>query len=330
MDYLQVDGRSQNGFTMLHYAAKENRPDIMEFLINSGCNINPENDSEQTPLHKAVISGAVESVQLLLKNGADVDKIDNNNHTPMHNAIISGGDIGVVRALATKADLWIKEGDGQNVLHLAVRYYKIDCIDLILSHNQAPELIAATSNCGCTLLHLAVSLGHLDTLERLLQGRKPDLFKTTNQGKTLLHLAAATSNGAILHFLLDLQDTLSLVNKPDHDLCTPLHDAAMNGHLKQVTLLMDRGAIFSSTKTGFSPLHYACKNSYLSVVKICYSDIHFKCIMYKKTKYRISYMWLEEMVPIILQLLNFSIAAFHAIMHSSQQASFFKREQYGN
>ena len=30
---------------------------------------------------------------------------------------------------------------------------------------------------------------------------------------------------------------------------------------------MDRGAIFSSTKTGFSPLHYACKNGHLSVVK---------------------------------------------------------------
>ena len=96
VDYSQLDGRSQNGFTMLHHAAKENRPDIMEFLINSGCNINPEDDSEQTPLHKAVISGAVESVQLLLKKGADVDKIDNNNHTPMHNAIISGGDIGLL------------------------------------------------------------------------------------------------------------------------------------------------------------------------------------------------------------------------------------------
>ena len=60
VDYSQLDGRSHNGFTMLHHAAKENRPDIMEFLINSGCNINPEDDSEQTPLHKAVISGAVE------------------------------------------------------------------------------------------------------------------------------------------------------------------------------------------------------------------------------------------------------------------------------
>ena len=156
---------------MLHYTAKENKPDIMEFLINSGCNINPEDDSEQTPLHKAVISGAIESVQLLLKKGADLDKIDSNNHTPMHNAIISGGDIGVVRVLATKADLWIKETDGQNVLHLAVRYYKIDCIDLILNHNQAPELIAATSNCGCTPLHLAVSLGHFRTTSTRLKAR---------------------------------------------------------------------------------------------------------------------------------------------------------------
>ena len=90
---------------MLHHAAKGNRPDVIEFLVNSGCDINPEDDAEQTPLHKAAISGAVESVQLLLKKGANVDKIDKNNLTPLHNAIISGGDIEVVRALATKADL---------------------------------------------------------------------------------------------------------------------------------------------------------------------------------------------------------------------------------
>lgn len=267
VDYSKLDGRSQDGFTMLHHAAKENKLEIIEFLVNSGCDINAGDNEEQTPLHKAALLGNVESVQLLLDKGADVDKVDNNGQTPLHMAIISGGDTTVVRALISKADLQVKKDDGENALHLAIRYHKLDCIDLILSHKQAPEVITGACNHGYTPLHLAVSLGHLDTVERLLKKQNPDLFKTTNQGRTLLHLAAATSNGAILPFLLSLQGTVSLVNKCDQNLCTPLHDAAMNGHLKQVTLLMDRGAVFSSAHNGYSPLHYACQNGHLSVVR---------------------------------------------------------------
>ena len=203
-------------------------------------------------------------MQSLLEKGADVNKIDNNGQTPLHISIISGGDTEVVKALISKADLRIKKDDGQNALHLAIRYHKLDCIDLILSHKQAPEVITGACNHGYTPLHLAVSLGHLDTVEKLLKEQNPDLFKTTNQGRTLLHLAATTSNGAILPLLLSLQGTVSLVNKCDQNLCTPLHDAAMNGHLM---LLMDRGAVFSSAHNGCSPLHYACQNGHLTVVR---------------------------------------------------------------
>ena len=267
IDYSKLDGRSHNGFTMLHFAAKENKPEIVEFLIDSGCSINPVDDEEQTPLHKAAMCGGVESVQLLLEKGADANKVDCNGHTPLHIAIITGGDIEVVKALATKADLTITKPDGENALHLAIRYHKVDSIDFMLNHQQVKEVIAATCHYGYTPLHLAVSLGHLDTVERLLKSQKLDAFKVTKKRRTLLHLAAATNNGAILPLVLDVQGTVSLVNIPDENLCTPLHDAALHGHLKQVTLLMDRGATFTSAKDGFSPLHYACQNGHLSVVQ---------------------------------------------------------------
>ena len=267
IDYSKLDGRSHNGFTMLHFAAKENKPEIVEFLIDSGCSINSVDDEEQTPLHKAAMCGSTESVQLLLEKGADANMVDSNGETPLHIAIITGGDIDVVKALATKADLTITKPDGQNALHLAIRYHKVDSIDLMLNHEQVKEVIAATCHYGYTPLHLAVSLGHLDTVERLLKSQKSDVLKVTKQRRTLLHLAAATNNGAILPLVLDVQGTVSLVNIPDENLCTPLHDAALHGHLKQVTLLMDKGATFTSAKDGFSPLHYACQNGHLSVVQ---------------------------------------------------------------
>ena len=267
IDYYKLDGRSQSGFTMLHHAAKEDRPDIIEFLVNTGCDINAEDDEGQTPLHKAAMFGNVESVKLLLEKGADANKVDNSGHTPLHIAIITGGDIEVVSTLVTKSELGIRKDDGQHALHLAIRYHKIDSIELMLKHRQASELLTATCNYGYTPLHLAVSLGHLDTVERLLKDQKPNVFKTTKQRRTLLHLAAATNNGAIMLVLLDLQGTATLVNKPDESLHTPLHDAAMHGHLKQVILLMDRGATFSNAQNGYSPLHYACENGHLSVAR---------------------------------------------------------------
>ena len=231
IDYYKLDGRSQSGFTMLHHAAKENRPDIIEFLVNTGCDINAEDDEGQTPLHKAAMFGNVESVKLLLEKGADANKVDNSGHTPLHIAIITGGDIEVVSTLVTKSDLRIRKDDGQHALHLAIRYHKIDSIELMLKHRQASELLTATCNYGYTPLHLAVSLGHLDTVERLLKDQKPNVFKTTKQGRTLLHLAAATNNGAIMLVLLDLHGTAILINRPDESLHTPLHDAALHGHL---------------------------------------------------------------------------------------------------
>ena len=267
IDYSKLDGRCQSGFTMLHHAAKEDRPDIIEFLVNSGSDINVGDDEGQTPLHKAAMFGNIESVKLLLEKGADANKVDNDGQTPLQTAIITGGDIEVVSELVTKTDLRIRKKDGQHALHLAIRYHKNDSIELMLKHRQASEIITKTCNCGYTPLHLAVSLGHLDTVERLLKYQKPNVFKTTGKGRTLLHLAAVTTNGAILPFLLDLQGTATLVNKPDEDLHTPLHDAAMHGHLKQVILLMDRGATFSSAQNGYSPLHYACENGHLSVAR---------------------------------------------------------------
>ena len=319
VDYSKLDGRSQSGFTMLHHAAKENKLEIIEFLVNSGCDINAGDNEEQAPLHKAALFGNVESVQFLLEKGADVDKVDSNGHTPLHIAIISGGDTKVVRALITKADLQIKNDDGQNALHLAIRYHKIDCINLILSHRQAPEVITGTCNHGYTPLHLAVSLGHLDTVERLLKEQKPDLLKTTNQGRTLLHLAAITSNGAILPFLLCLQGAVSLVNKCDRNLCTPLHDAAMNGHLKQVTLLMDRGAIFSSAHNGYSPLHYACQNGHLSVVRKLLERHSFQMHYVTKNEDTALHMAARNGHATIVKLL---LDSGIPITHNAQQASF--------
>ena len=267
IDLSQIDHKYQFGFTLLHYAAKENNLDVIEYLVSSGCDINAVDDDEQTPLHKSAMFGHTKSVQLLIDKGANVNQIDNNGNTPLHVAIISGGDFGIVKALMEKADPCIQNNDDQNVLHVAVKYHKVDSIDLILNHKQAAVLTTITDKDGLTPVHLAVSLGYIDTTEKFLKQPQANIFGSTHKGKNVIHLAAATSNAALLSLLLDSHNTLHLINKADNMLCTPLHDAANKGQLKQVEILLDRGAMIKSTVDGYSPLHYACLQGHLSVVQ---------------------------------------------------------------
>ena len=268
IDLTQLDHKYQFGFTLLHYATKENRVEVIEYLVSIGCDINAADDDKQTPLHKSVMLGHTESVKLLIDKGANVNKVDNNGNTPLHVAIINGGDFCTVKALFEKANLAIQNNDDQNVLHVAVRHHKVDSINLILNHTQAPALITTADKDGLTPIHLAVSLGYFDTTEKLLKRPQMTIFGNTYKGKNIIHLAAATSNAVLLSLLLDSYNTLHLINEGDNTLCTPLHDAANKGQLKQVEILLDRGAMIKSTVDGFSPLHYACLQGYLSVVKI--------------------------------------------------------------
>ena len=90
-----------------------NKTEIIEFLMNKGCNVDEDDDDEQSALHKAAMFGHAEAVKFLLKNGADANKSDGNGNTPLHMAIITGGDAKVTKTLITKANPCLKNNKGQ-------------------------------------------------------------------------------------------------------------------------------------------------------------------------------------------------------------------------
>ena len=320
IDLAQINCKYQFGFTLLHYAAKENRVEVIEYLVSSGCDINAADDDKQTPLHKSAMFGHTESVKLLIDKGANVNKVDNNGNTPLHVAIINGGDFGVVKALIEKANLAIQNNDDQHVLHVAVKYHKVDCINLILNHKQAPALITTTDKDSLTPIHLAVSLGYFDTTEELLRRPQMTIFGNTNKGKNIIHLAAANNNAILLSLLLDSYNALHLVNEVDDNLCTPLHDAADNGQLKQVEILLDRGAVIKSTVDGFSPLHYACLRGYLNIAKKLIERHPFQNDLVTHNKDTPLHLAARSGHAEIVKLL---LDSGVLLSHNNQQASFF-------
>ena len=188
-DHSKLHGKSAHGFTLLHHAAKENKIETLEFLLSEGCDIDADDDDEQTALHKAAMFGHAEFVTTLLEKVADVNKREYGN-TPLHAAITNGGDVKVIEKLIRKADISVKNNQGQNALHIAIKYHKIDTIKLILSHQKVPAVIADADNEGYTPLLLAVSLGHFDTTEELLNRKDLSIgiSMTPIKGKALFTL----------------------------------------------------------------------------------------------------------------------------------------------
>eukprot|EP00903_Cladosiphon_okamuranus_P008330 g8013.t1 len=82
------DINAQNivGDAPLHKAALNGRTRSADFLIKAGANVNIRNEFAQTPLHAACVSGNIEVVQRLVQGGADTSAQDAAEDTPFHEA----------------------------------------------------------------------------------------------------------------------------------------------------------------------------------------------------------------------------------------------------
>lgn len=87
---IPVDFRFNSGATPLIVAAEAGRLEVVEFLIESGANLNARNDHDYSALHWAAFHGHQGIVDLLLKNEADANIKDSTGSTPLILAISKG------------------------------------------------------------------------------------------------------------------------------------------------------------------------------------------------------------------------------------------------
>ncbi|XP_066138875.1 acyl-CoA-binding domain-containing protein 6-like [Euwallacea fornicatus] len=73
----------QDGMSLIHYAADVGNVELLDLLINEGCDINLQDSEGQTALHYASSCGHAECVLLLLSKGAVFDVKDTDDCTPL-------------------------------------------------------------------------------------------------------------------------------------------------------------------------------------------------------------------------------------------------------
>ena len=83
-NFITLEQRCVDGYTPLACAAIENRPDIAEYLIDRGANMEAQDNDGNTPMLLAIKYGNIEVIKILVKHGANLygsDKYGNSYMT---------------------------------------------------------------------------------------------------------------------------------------------------------------------------------------------------------------------------------------------------------
>jgi len=96
-----IHAKNRRGAEALHYASDsgpmkstwntEAQKDVINFLIQSGANLNAVDKCGASPLHRAVRTRSTEAVGALLAGGAEVRIKNHNGSTPLHLAVQNTG-----------------------------------------------------------------------------------------------------------------------------------------------------------------------------------------------------------------------------------------------
>lgn len=110
---------------------------------------------------------------------------------------------------------------------------------------------------GWTPFHIASAIGDIDVLELFVDHEpSPDLNLPTGQGQTVLHLAVSKGHAEAVNYLLDHGASARVSDKKKQ---YPIHRAAAMGSIKMVDILAKKGRspLNSKDSSGLTPLHLA-------------------------------------------------------------------------
>jgi ankyrin repeat protein len=251
-----VNARTFDGWTPLHFAAYAGCLEVVELLLSKGAAVNPEDENGWTPLHSAGVHDSDDVAELLLLRGASVHSMTVDGWTPLHAALENGSEDVAGLLIARGANVKAKTESGMTPLHFAVQSHCDDTAKLLIGKGAD---INARDRDGRTPLHLAAGSDFPDDLVELLLAHGATVKARTETKETPLHFAALTGDEEVAGLLIDKGAD---VNARDRDGRTPLH-VAVTGVLAAdiVELLLNRGADpRAKTASGKTPLHFVAMN----------------------------------------------------------------------
>jgi ankyrin repeat protein len=182
-DVSNVNIKDEVGNTLLMWAARWGKKNVVEILIKKGTDLEAQDVSGNNALMLASYGGHTETVGVLIKYGAKVNVIDKRGETALIGAAKHNQPSVIQVLLKARADVNVKNKKGATVLMLASDNSLI--IEKLLKAGADKE---AKDNDGRTALFYAVEKEYANKLKSLLKAGASVNVKD-NDGITPLDLA---------------------------------------------------------------------------------------------------------------------------------------------
>jgi ankyrin repeat protein len=230
---VQLRTALAKGWTPLHAAAENGDVATIGNLLADCGNPNVADDHKATPLHFASRHSHLDAMAVLLKAGADHDARDADGDPPLEWAA-EKGQIESIKFLAKNgANVNAKNESGRTTLQVAAELGQLEIVKFLV---MAGADVNAKDDGGRTALSLAVADRHIEVMSFLVSvGSKMSadaLYYPVVHGEEDVVRSALKG---VSNVNAKLTDALNYDN-------TLLHEAARNGQLEIVKLLVAAGA----------------------------------------------------------------------------------------
>ncbi|KAI5256379.1 ankyrin repeat domain-containing protein 6 isoform X2 [Manis pentadactyla] len=223
---------TKHGRTPLHLAANKGHLSVVQILLKAGCDLDVQDDGEQTALHRATVAGNTEVIAALIQEGCALDRQDKDGNTALHEASWHGFSQSAQLLVKAGANVLAKNKAGNTALHLACQNSHSQSTRVLLLGGSRADL---KNNAGDTCLHVAVRYNHLPIIKLLLSAFC-SVHEKNQAGDTALHIAAALNHKKVAKILLEAGADGTIVNNAGH---TPLETARHHNN-PEVALLLTK------------------------------------------------------------------------------------------
>nr|XP_022323665.1 palmitoyltransferase ZDHHC17-like isoform X2 [Crassostrea virginica] len=194
---VDVNEMDRENVSILHWAAINNRLDIVRYLIGKGAIVDKfGGDLDSTPLHWATRQGHLSMVVLLLGYGADPTLRDGQGFSCIHLASQFGHTAIVAYLIAKGGDVDMVDRNGMTpLMYSAYRVFGYDPTRLLIT--MGADINKQDKVNGNTPLHFACQTGNTCVV-KILFDKKADLNFLNGKGQTAMDAAAEFKHANIV------------------------------------------------------------------------------------------------------------------------------------